>query len=121
MGTGCQRVSRVHTQDTDFVTGIWEDDRIGTFRGVRKGRTGYGVEVFGEKGIRSITYNGDYVALLKEIIRFFQTGISPVSPEETIEIFTFMEAADESKRRDGASVNLEEIRQKALSQATKVW
>src|SRR2546430_12678947 len=33
-----------------------------------------------------------------EIGRFFKTGKSPVRAEETIEIFAFMEAADESKR-----------------------
>jgi hypothetical protein len=55
------------------------------------------------------------------VAKFFQTGISPVSPEETIEIFTFMEAADESKRRNGAAVDLEEIRLKALSEVRKTW
>jgi hypothetical protein len=28
---------------------------------------------------------------------FFQTGIAPVSPKETIEVFAFMEAADANK------------------------
>jgi hypothetical protein len=51
--------------------------------------------------------------LLKEIIQFFETGIPPVSPEETIEIFAFMEAADESKRRGGVEVALESVLKKA--------
>jgi hypothetical protein len=34
-----------------------------------------------------------------------------VSPEETLEIFAFMEAADESKRRGGVPVRLSEIKQ----------
>jgi predicted dehydrogenase len=119
MGTGCQTVSRVNTPDTDVVTGIWEGNRVGTFRGLRAGKTGYGGYAFGEKGIKTLgDYNG-YDPLLKEIVKFFQTGVSPVSPEETLEIFTFMEAADESKRRGGASVSMEEIRQKALSQVKK--
>ena len=121
MGTGCQRVSRVHTPDTDFAIGVWEDDRIGTFRGLRKGRTDYGGIAFGERGIRSMGENSGYVSLMNAIAKFFQTGISPVSPEETIEIFTFMEAADESKRLNGASVNLEDIRLKALSQVKRTW
>ena len=121
MGTGCQRVSRVHTQDTDFAIGIWKDDRIGTFRGLRTGRTDYGGEAFGEKGIRAIGSNAGYIPLVKEIAKFFQTGISPVPSEETIEIYTFMEAADESKRLNGAFVNMEDIRQKALSQVKKIW
>ena len=115
MGTGCQSVTRVHTLGTDVVTGVWEGGRIGSFRGLREGKTGYGGYAFGEKGIKTLgDYNG-YEPLLKEITRFFKTGVSPVPPEETLEIFTFMEAADESKRRGGASVSLEETRQKALA------
>ena len=114
MGTGCQTVTRVHTPDTDVAVGVWEGNRIGTFRGIRAGRSGYGGHVFGEKGITTLgDYNG-YDPLLKEIVKFFQTGISPVTPEETLEIFTFMEAADESKRRGGTPVSLAETRQKAI-------
>jgi hypothetical protein len=115
MGTGCQTVTRVHTPDTDLVAGVWEGNRIGTFRGLRKGQTGYGGYAFGEKAIMTLgDYNG-YDPLLKEIVKFFQTGVSPVTPEETLEIFTFMEAADESKRRGGLTVSMEEVRQKALA------
>ena len=53
-------------------------------------------------------YDG-YRPLLVEVVRFFRTGISPISPEETIEIYAFMEAADESKRNGGKSISLEEI------------
>ena len=121
MGTGCQSVSRIHTPDTDVVVGIWEGNRIGTFRGLRTGRTDYGGYAFGERGIKILgEYNG-YDPLLKEIVKFFQTGISPVTPEETLEIFIFMEAADESKRRGGVSINLSEIRDKALNQVRKIW
>jgi predicted dehydrogenase len=121
MGTGCQTVTRVHTPDTDVVVGIWENNRIGTFRGLRAGKTGYGGYAFGEKGITTLgDYNG-YDPLLKEIVKFFQTGVSPVTPEETLEIFTFMEAADESKRRGGLLVSLAETRQKALNRVKKTW
>jgi len=44
-----------------------------------------------------------------EIIRFFQTGKPPVAPEETLEIFAFMEAAGESRDSGGGSVRLAEI------------
>ncbi len=121
MGTGCQTVTRVHTPDTDVVVGVWEGNRIGTFRGLRGGKPVYGGYAFGENGIKTLgDYNG-YDPLLKEIIKFFQTGVSPVTPEETLEIFTFMEAADESKRRGGLLVSLAETRQKALAQVKKTW
>ena len=42
-------------------------------------------------------------------MKFFQTGIAPVTPEETLEIFAFMEAADESKRRGGSVVKLSDV------------
>jgi hypothetical protein len=52
-------------------------------------------------------------ALLDQIIEFFKTGIPPVSKAETLEIYTFMEAADESKRNKGQRVFLEEVFKKA--------
>jgi hypothetical protein len=51
---------------------------------------------------------------MTEVIKFFKTGIAPVSPAETIEIFTFMEAADESRRRGGKAVRLEEVLSRAM-------
>ena len=49
--------------------------------------------------------------------RFFKTGKAPVSAEETIEIFTFMEAADESKRQGGAPVSMASVLAKAKTEA----
>lgn len=109
MGTGCRSVVRTFTDNTDLVVGTWLDNRIGTFRGIRSGRADYGGVVFGEKGISVLgKYNG-YNPLLVEIIKFFQTGIVPVTPEETIEIFAFMAAAEESKKRGGTAIEMEEV------------
>ena len=47
-----------------------------------------------------------YAPLLAAVMKFFQTGVAPVSPEETLEIFAFMEAADRSKTTGGAAVKL---------------
>lgn len=113
MGLGCKSVSRTHTPDADVVVGLWDDDRIGTFRGVRYKKMGYGGSVFGEKAIETIDGAGGYNPLLVEVVKFFQTNKPPVSPEETLEIFAFMEAADESKRQGGKSVTLESVMQKA--------
>jgi predicted dehydrogenase len=109
MGVGCQQVSRVHTNDTDIVVGTWKDGRIGTFRGTRTGKHDYGGTVYGEKGNISLGPFNGYDNLLVQIINFFRTGIMPVNPEETLEIYAFMEAADESKRRNGAAVSLEAV------------
>ncbi|MBU1822996.1 MAG: gfo/Idh/MocA family oxidoreductase, partial [Bacteroidetes bacterium] len=113
MGTGCQSVKRTHTDQTDVVVGTWADGRIGTFRGTRSGKHEYGGTVFTQSGNVILGPYAGYEPLLQEIVKFFETGKVPVSPEETLEIFAFMEAADESKRQGGASVTLASVMQKA--------
>ena len=113
MGTGCRTVSRMHTEEAEVVTGVWADGRIGTFRGLLKGKQDYGGTVFGEKGIITVGPHVGYEPLLRQIITFFQSGKPPVSAGETLEIFAFMEAADESKRKGGKAVELEKLLRKA--------
>ncbi len=50
-----------------------------------------------------------YEATAIEIAKFFRTRKPPVSPDETIELFAFMEAAEASKRQIGAVVKLETV------------
>jgi hypothetical protein len=109
MGTGCEGVNRVQTDGTELVVGTWSDGRIGTFRGIREGKSGYGATVFGSKAIAPAGGSGGYQPLLVEIARFFKTGRLPVSHEETLEIFAFMQAADVSKQRQGARVALTDV------------
>jgi hypothetical protein len=47
--------------------------------------------------------------LVKQIITFFETGTPPVSAEETIEIFSFIQAADISKQKKGAVIHLKDV------------
>lgn len=112
-GVGCQQVTRTHTEDTDVIVGTWEGGRIGVFRGLRSGARGYGGTAFGEKGIANIgTFEG-YRRLLVPVIEFFRTLKSPVDMAETLEIYAFMEAADESKRLGGVPVALSSVLSKA--------
>jgi hypothetical protein len=113
MGTGCQSVTRVSTPDTDTVVGIWKDGRTGTFRGTRTGKHDYGGTVFTQQGNIHVGPYGGYEPLLKEIVKYFDTGIVPVSAAETIEIFAFMEAADESKRQNGQTITIKSVLEKA--------
>jgi predicted dehydrogenase len=119
MGAGCQTVTRVSAANTDIAVGHWKDGRVGTFRGSRGYSTGYGGTVFGEKGAQPIGGYDGYQPLVVEIIRFYRTGTPPVSATETIDIYAFMEAADESKRRGGVPVTLKEVIRKATPRATK--
>jgi hypothetical protein len=111
MGPGCASVSRTQTPEADVVVGVWKDGRVGTYRGIRKGKSSYGALVFGAKDIvQSEPVTGSvYKDLVGEIVRFARGGAPPVSLEETVEIFAFMEAADESKRRGGAVVRLDTL------------
>jgi hypothetical protein len=109
MGTGCQRVVRMSSEGTDLVVGEWAGGRIGTFRGIREGKGGYGGTAFGSDDVRTLSKYDGYAPLVVEIVRFFHTGKPPVTAAETLEIYAFMEAADESKRRGGVPVTLEEV------------
>jgi predicted dehydrogenase len=114
MGPGCKSVARTHTKDTDVATGAWSDGRIGTYRGLRSGTKSFGNVVFGEKAtINTEPDKSGYKPLVVEIAKFFRTGEPPIGAEETIEIFAFMEAADESKRQNAAPVTIESVMQKA--------
>jgi len=116
MGAGCQTVQRAQTKDYDLVVGVWKDGRIGTFRGLRADKEDYGTLVFGSKGIvKGPGYEG-YGPLVEEIVKFFKTGQAPVAPEETIEILAFMTAADESKAKNGAKVELAAVLEEAKKQ-----
>jgi predicted dehydrogenase len=110
MGPGCERVSRTKTHDTDVVVGTWQDGRIGTFRGLRAGKRGYGATVFCERAtLPTGTFEG-YEPLIVEIVRFFRTGKPPVPAAETLEIVAFMEAAERSVEQGGKPVPLTEAR-----------
>lgn len=109
MGPGCESVSRVKTPVHEIVTGVWSDGRVGVYRGLLQGAKPYGLTIHGEKAVVNLVEEPSYEALCREIGRFFKTGLPPVSPAGTLEIYAFMEAADESLRRGGASVSLGEV------------
>jgi predicted dehydrogenase len=119
MGPGCVSVSRTNTPGADVVTGVWSDKRVGTFRGLRAGKEDYGAVVFGSKAIVPTGGYAGYKPLVVEIAKFFKTGKPPVTPEQTIEILAFMEAAEESKRQEGKPVTIESVMTKARAEAAK--
>ena len=88
MGPGCVWVSRTFTDGQEVTVAQWKDGRVATFRGTRKGDHGYGATVQTTKGMKlSEPVKGMiYKQLLQEIVKFFQTGVAPVSAAETMEI-----------------------------------
>jgi hypothetical protein len=117
MGTGCESVVRVQAGDADVLTGVWHGGRVGTYRGLRRHKEEFGAVAFGTKGIATSTKSDDYQDLCQAIGKFFKTHQPPVAPEETIEILTLMEAADESEQQGGKPVPLQEVLNKARAQA----
>jgi hypothetical protein len=116
MGPGCKSVSRAKTEGTDVVVGTWSDGRIGTFRGIRDGKADYGATVFGRSAIAAAGPYEGYKPLVVEIAKFFKTRKPPVEMQETLEIYAFMEAADESARQGGRPVSIEEVMKKSQRQ-----
>ena len=76
--------------------------------------TGFGASIFGTKSQQQISLPADYEGLVIEIVKFFRTRQPPISEAETIEIFAFIEAADESKRHGGVPVTLESVMAAAM-------
>ena len=118
MGKGCKEVRCTGTGTEDVAVGTWADGRLGVMRALHHSRPGdcYGGVAFCEgkdkgsrKGAIDLGKADGYKAQLVEIVRFFETGVSPVDPEETLEIYAFLEAAAQSKRRGGAVVTLDEV------------
>ena len=118
MGTGCKTVSRTQTEGTELVVGAWDDGRIGTFRGTRTGRSVFGAYVFCERGNGDAGTNEGYKGLVEEFCTFFRTGKPPFDPQETIEVFAFIEAADTSKRLGGLPVSIAETIEKAKAEVS---
>lgn len=108
MGCGCRSVMRINKEGEDVVIGIWNRGRVGIFRGLRKGKKGFGGRAFGTEGIIPLDFHG-YTPLVEKIVQFFRTGISPVMNKETVEIYAFMEAANWSKEANGRRINMADI------------
>jgi predicted dehydrogenase len=115
MGTGCETVARGKTVDGKIeVTGQWQGGRTGVFR-----EGNYAGKAQTEKGEVEVAQSEGYRPLIVEIVKFFRTKEVPIAPEETIELYAFMEAADESKRQEGAAVKVAEVLAKARPLAEK--
>ncbi len=120
MGPGCETVTRVSTPGTDVAVGVWKDGRVGVFRGNRAAASKYGATVYLDKGVQTVDDFKGYELLLAEIVAFFRTGVAPVAPEETLELFAFMEAAHESKRLGGVPVSVAAVLERARAEAAAI-
>ena len=107
MGPGVAQVTRTYTADTEVVTGVWKDGRVGTLRASRP-YGDYGAVAFYPNNKTGVVNNLpiSYAPLVQEIVKFMHTGVPPVSNAETLEMFEFMDAAQQSREQNGIAIKL---------------
>jgi hypothetical protein len=107
MGTGVEEVTRVSTKDSDMVVGRWKDGRLGTVHAIRPSSEYGAIVVRPKQVLRTPTKGGAaYSTMLRDVVKFFETGVPPVANEETLELFAFMDAAQRSKESGGKPTRL---------------
>lgn len=125
MGPGVVSVSSTGTATAESIIAVWEDGRVGTYRGIKAGAVKYSATVFGDIGVSTAGIYGHgvpvkgvvptddryvgYEGLATQIARFFKGGPAPVTPAETLEIFALLQAAETSRVQNGAMVRLPDL------------
>jgi predicted dehydrogenase len=102
-----QQVSVTTNDDHDLITSVWDDGRIGTVRGNRKGNNGFGALIHRQKGTQYVDAKAAkpyYASILERIMKMFHGGESAVDVEESLAIIRFIEAANVS-RTTGKAIN----------------
>jgi len=111
MGTGCIHATNSRTEGSEVVTGLWEENRIGTLRGNRVGSTSYGFVAFCENGVihQPISTRYAYRNLCRSIVEAFEQRTSPVSEDLILEQVRFVLAAQQSDWLMGEHVPLRAV------------
>lgn len=120
LGPDCLRVTHHQAGDSDVVVGEWEGGRMGTLRGFKNDMWNFGGHAFGDKGHMALGDFTGYAPLMPPIIEFFQKGVAPAPEAETIGIYAFMDAAQESRLKKGAPVSIASIMKKATERSMKI-
>ncbi|MCM3492180.1 Gfo/Idh/MocA family protein [Paenibacillus lactis] len=109
MGTGCIQVTAATNDGHDLIIGEWDDGRIGTVRGNRKGNSQFGALIHRDKGSQFVDVYVDpkpyYASMLEHVMEMFRTAEPDIDLKESLEIVRFIEAANES-RETGKPVKL---------------
>ncbi len=113
LGAGCTSVACTASEGATVVTARWNDGRIGTVYAMHTWPAEYKVTLFGQDKIVEQKSGGDYTPMVKEIVHFFQTGAPPVTPAQTLEIYAFMQAAEESAEKGGGTVRINDVLSRA--------
>ena len=109
LGRGCEEVTRTASADADVVTCRWSDGRIGTMRALRP-YSEYGAVIFRKNAKRQDfdmkTIAAPRRSLDEDLVRFFQSRVPPVPNEDTLELMSFLDAAQRSKEAGGKPMRL---------------
>ena len=112
MGGGCAQVATTTTDKHDVVTATWSDGRVAALHGLREAHGRFGATIHRDKGIQFVdAYAGGakrsaYATMLDAVMRSLPHGKSDVAAADTLEVIRLIEAANESRARDGAVVKL---------------
>lgn len=105
MGCGVQRVRRVGTGDAIHLLAEFRDGRTATL--TWHPQLSFGVPILcTRQGAHSIdSLDGFFPNLITAVLKFFQSGQSPISPEETIGIAALTSAAIQAAQLSGSWVD----------------
>lgn len=112
MGTGAVRVADVGTPSSRFLAIEYADGRRATVE-VRDSENmwnvfpwTFGAKVGNTYHVETVKdYDGFYRNLMQMVVRFFQTGQSPVTAQEALEIVHILDASKRSQQAGGAWVS----------------
>ncbi len=106
MGPGCDRVTCIHEEGVEVVTGHWKDGRVASVRGLRAGKNSvFGFLAFTDQGAFPVAVETKFIyrELLKQIVKFFTDRKAPVDIRVTLELVAFIEAALKSAGKHGGA------------------
>lgn len=106
MGTGCVQVQCKSSPTDELIVATWKDGRQASLRAITTGAADFGGVVFTETKLMELQKFQGYTNLLAAIVQFFETGLVPFNPAETLEICRFMDAVASSKKRHGKRISL---------------
>lgn len=110
LGPGCVAVNVVASPGHDVIVGRWRDGRLGIARGHLTGSQRFCGTLHRERTEQWLDASTGTPAahtLARAIHDFFRGAPAPVSLDETVELIAFLTAANESRARGGAEVELE--------------
>ena len=111
-GRGFVSVEARSFENCDLLIGRRAGGRLGTICGFRSGSYAFGVRAVTNKGVHVGIYDNSVPALVlmaRETLKFFQTGVPAVDPEENLEAIAFLEAASRSRAEGGREVKFSEF------------